>query len=56
MKAAQVRLIVAALPLAAWFGFLGYLALGHTKAVVVSRSQLLLATQIIKPKVGSRSR
>jgi hypothetical protein len=56
MKAARIRLIVAALLLAGWLGFLGYLALGHAKAVVVSRSQLLVASHIVKAEVDPHSK
>ena len=48
MKAARLRLLVATLLMSAWLGYLGYLALGHAKPVVVSRSQLLYASYFVK--------
>jgi len=48
MKASRIRLIVAALMLTGWFGYLGYLALALSPAVTVSRSQMLNATHVIK--------
>ena len=52
MRAARIRLIVASLALAGWLGFLGYLALGHPKPVVVSHSQLLAASNVVKAELG----
>ena len=52
MRAARIRLIVVAAVFAGWLGYLGYLALGQAKPIVVSRSQLLSATFVIKADVG----
>lgn len=48
MRAARIRLIVAVTVFAGWLGYLGFLALGQAKPIVVSRSQLLAATYIVK--------
>ncbi len=47
MRFARYRLILAALLFLGWLGWLGYLALDHAKAVVVSHSQLLVASYVI---------
>jgi hypothetical protein len=47
MKFARFRLILAAVLFVGWLGWLGYLALDHAKAVVVSHSQLLIASYVI---------
>jgi hypothetical protein len=43
MSSARLRLGVAAVALAAWIGFLGYLAFTTTRPVVLSRPQFLAA-------------
>jgi hypothetical protein len=55
MKFARFRLILAAVLFVGWLGWLGYLALGHAKAVVVSRSQLLVATSAVKVEIAIKS-
>ncbi|MCE9532161.1 MAG: hypothetical protein K8T89_13730 [Planctomycetes bacterium] len=55
MKAARLRLIVAATLFVGWLFYLGYLALGHGKAVVVSRSQLLQTVSAVKAEVTLNS-
>lgn len=52
MKAVRVRLIVAGILMAGWLGYLGFLALGHSKPIVVSRSQMLYATHFVKADVS----
>jgi hypothetical protein len=52
MKAARFRLIVAATLFMGWMGYLGYLALGHSKPVIISRSQMLVATYLVKGDVA----
>jgi hypothetical protein len=52
MTFARIRLVVAALLLLGWLSYLGYLALGHPRAVVVSRSQMLAATYVVKAEVA----
>lgn len=52
MKAARARLIVAAVLIVGWLGYLGYLALGQSKPIVLSRSQLLHATHFVKADVA----
>jgi hypothetical protein len=47
MKFARYHLILAAVLFLGWLGWLGYLALDHAKAVVVSHSQLLVASYVI---------
>lgn len=51
MKFARIRLILAAVAMIGWLGYLGYLALGQSKPVVVSRTQLLHATHFVKADV-----
>lgn len=51
MKAVRVRLVVAGVLMAGWIGYLGFLALGHSKPIVVSRSQLLHASHYVKADV-----
>ena len=51
MSGAKVRLIVAAILFFGWIGWLGYLAINFSRPVVVSRSQMMLATQIIRVKI-----
>lgn len=51
MKAGRIRLLVAAVLMVGWLAYLGYLALGQPKSVVVSRSQLLHATHFVKGDV-----
>jgi len=48
MTGARVRLIVAAALFVGWLGYLAYLALGQKPPVVVSRSQMLMASHIVK--------
>lgn len=52
MKATRIRLILATAAFAGWLGFLGYLALGQSKPIVLSRSQLLVATHVVKVEVA----
>jgi len=52
MKSARIRLIVASTLFVAWLGYLGYLALGHSKPIVVSRSQLMLAPVLVKADIA----
>jgi hypothetical protein len=52
MSGARVRLAVAAFLFCGWMGYLGYLALGRPKPVVVSRSQALLATCYVKAEIA----
>jgi hypothetical protein len=52
MKAARIRLIVTATAFVGWLGFLGYLALGQTKPIVLSHSQLLVATHVVQAEVA----
>jgi hypothetical protein len=49
---ARLRLALAALLFIGWLVYLGYLALGHSTPVVVSRSQLMLASFIVKAEVA----
>ncbi len=51
MKVARIRLVIAAVLMLSWLGYLGYLALGHSKPIVVSRTQLLNATHFVKAEV-----
>jgi hypothetical protein len=51
MKAGRIRLLVAAVLMVGWLAYLGYLALGQPKPVVISRSQLLQATHFVKGDV-----
>ncbi len=50
MKVARFRLIFAISLFCIWLGYLGYLV-EHEKAVVLSRSQLLLAEYVVKAEV-----
>jgi hypothetical protein len=52
MKLARLRLILAAILFVGWLGWLGYLALEYRKPVIVSRSQLLVATSVIKAEIA----
>ena len=52
MKVARIRLIVAAVAFIGWLLYLGYLALGHATPVIVSRSQVLIATHFIKAELS----
>jgi hypothetical protein len=52
MKFARFRLILAIALFVGWLGWLGYLALGHAKALVISRSQLLVATSVVKAEIA----
>jgi hypothetical protein len=52
MKAGRIRLLVATVLMAGWLGYLGYLALGQSNPVVISRSQLLHASHFVKGDVS----
>lgn len=52
MNGARIRLIVAGLLLAGWFGYLGYLALAKEPPIVVPRSQLQNATHRVKAGIA----
>jgi hypothetical protein len=52
MKAGRVGLIVAAGLMFGWLVYLGYLALWLPKPVVISRSQLLQASHLVKGEVS----
>jgi hypothetical protein len=51
MKAARIRLVVAAILLFAWLGYLGYLVLYERHPVVVSRSQIMASTHFVLAEV-----
>jgi hypothetical protein len=53
---AKARLIVASLLLAAWFAYLGYLALAKEPPVIVPRPQLLAATHIVRATIVMKDR
>jgi hypothetical protein len=52
MKVARVRLIVAAAAFVGWLGYLAYLALGHSKPIIVSHSQAMAATYVVKAEIA----
>jgi len=52
MKFARMRLALAAILFVGWLVYLGYLALGHTKPVVVSHAQLMVASFLVKAEVA----
>jgi hypothetical protein len=51
MKAARLRLFAAAFLFVGWLSYLAFLALGHSKPIVVSRSQLAVAKYVVKADV-----
>jgi hypothetical protein len=52
MKVARLRLIVATLAFVGWLGYLAYLALGHSKPVIVSHSQVMAAHYAVKAEIA----
>jgi hypothetical protein len=52
MKAARIRLVVAAVLFVGWLGYLGFLALGHAQPPLLSHSQMLVATHFVKADVA----
>lgn len=52
MTAARLRLLIAAGLFCGWLGYLGYLALGHTRPPVLSHAQMLVATHFVKAEVA----
>jgi hypothetical protein len=52
MKAARFRLIVTAVLFVGWLGYLAYLALGFSKPVTLSNSQMLVATHFVKADIA----
>jgi hypothetical protein len=55
MKAAKIRVIVAAVLLAGWITYLGYLAATTSNPVVLSRPQFLASSAVIVGTVESKN-
>ena len=51
MKGAKVRLVVASILFVGWLGYLAFLAFNYSRPVVVSRSQMMIATHLAEAKI-----
>lgn len=51
MSGAKFRLILAAICFCGWLGWLAYLSLNYSRTIIVSRSQMMFATQAARAKI-----